>query len=83
MSGSFDHTIFKKFDVTRGVSYGGFCYDGPLEGKWRREISPMFTCRHFQRTGYAYSLDSVAGDIHDIYYRWSDPLKAWVVLNMR
>jgi hypothetical protein len=72
-----------KFMVNRGVIYAGICYDGPLEGQWRSMEDPVFVCRHLQRTGYAYSLKPVAGDIYEIYYRWSDPLKAWVALNMR
>jgi hypothetical protein len=72
-----------KFVVNPGVIYAGICYDGPLEGQWRSEEEPMFRCHHLRRTGYAYSLDPVVADVYVIYYRWSDPLKAWVALNMR
>jgi hypothetical protein len=78
-----ERTIFKKFDVTPGLTYGGFCYDGPWEGQWRRSDYHVIECHHLNRTGYAYGLDPVAGHIHIIYYRWSDPLRAWVALNMR
>jgi hypothetical protein len=72
-----------KFVANSGVIYAGICYDGPLEGQWRSEEASMFRCHVTQPTYLSFSLHPTVANINEIYYRWSDPLKAWVALNMR
>ena len=71
----------------QGHTYAGFCYDGPLEGQWRSEMSPMFMTvaeePMWRQPIQFYNPDPVSVKMHQIYYRWSNPLRAWVALNMR
>lgn len=77
----------KKFDIKVGVRYAGFCYDGPHEGQWREsETSVMMMYSQDPLWFRQWNLDKLPEvhlEMHRMYYRWSDPLRAWVCLNMK
>ena len=69
-------------------SYSGLCFDGPLEGQWKTNNSSMFRspiirpAEIYRGRDFCIS-DNLSATVNFAYYRWSDPLKAWVCLNMR
>lgn len=73
----------RQFEVKRYQYYAGFAYDGPAEGQWITSKYPDHRHPVQSPTAYYTALSSATSIITYIEYRWSDPLRAWVALNMR
>jgi hypothetical protein len=76
----------RMYDVDVGSKYAGFCYDGPHEGQWHESETSMLarysTDPLWWRNCWTQT-DPLVTNVHQMFYRWSDPLRAWVCLNMR
>jgi hypothetical protein len=74
------------FSVDIGIHYAGFCYDGPREGEWHDSETSMLYLHSQDPLWFHKRLsdhEPPVTALHQIYYRWSDPLKKWVCLNMK
>lgn len=73
----------RQFEVKRYQLYAGFAYDGPAEGKWIASKYPEHRYPAQSPTAYDTTWNRATSMVTMIEYRWSEPLRAWVALNMR